>query len=159
MIFYIFLLFIYLFHSSNACTCRLKSLQDVVCSSDWVSHVSILGKYDILSIDGSVEGPQIAGNMMYVALHKEIFTLPDNESEIEPLIFTPKLDILCGVTELMVGKEYLLAGYYTGDINRIKLCDQMSVKNNQKIFITPEWFQIQEEEKIKLRKGEYKCSD
>uniref|UniRef100_A0A0N5B2T0 NTR domain-containing protein n=1 Tax=Strongyloides papillosus TaxID=174720 RepID=A0A0N5B2T0_STREA len=142
----------------NACTCRLKSIQDIICSSDWVSHLTILGKYDTIAIDTNVEGPQIAGNLMYITLHKEIFKVADNETEIEPIIFTAKNEVVCGMPDLVVGKEYLLAGYYTGDINRIRLCDQMSPEKNPRFLFPPEWYQIPEDIKDKLRKDFYKCA-
>uniref|UniRef100_A0A0K0EMX1 NTR domain-containing protein n=1 Tax=Strongyloides stercoralis TaxID=6248 RepID=A0A0K0EMX1_STRER len=157
MIFSVIIYFVLFVHTLNACTCRLKSIQDIICSSDWVSHLTVIGKYDLIPVDGNIEGPQIVGNLMYITLHKEIFKISDNETEIESIIFTPKNDILCGIPDLVVGKEYLLAGYYTGDINRIRLCDQMSPEKSPRYIYPPEWYQISEEVKNNLRTNNYKC--
>ncbi|KAI1732624.1 tissue inhibitor of metalloproteinase domain-containing protein [Ditylenchus destructor] len=95
------------FGLSNACSCSLQSVEEIYCSSEWVSHVLI--QTANLENDTQIENftPK---HWKYTVDHVQVYKPP--MEELPNVIVTPEHSATCGVDGLQPGTEYLLEGRF-----------------------------------------------
>uniref|UniRef100_A0AC34FB44 NTR domain-containing protein n=1 Tax=Panagrolaimus sp. ES5 TaxID=591445 RepID=A0AC34FB44_9BILA len=142
-IIYSLALIVLVFELSNACRCMPPTQQTSYCRSQWISHARIVSKQNLGS---SVE---------YTVNHVEVFK--NHTSALPNKVFTPNSSAACGVTELKVGTDYLLAGTTNSGTNALQLssCLYMPGSDFQPNGF-PVWSQVPNDLQLKLRQKDFK---
>ncbi|KAI6213165.1 hypothetical protein M3Y94_00118400 [Aphelenchoides besseyi] len=107
---FVSLLIVVLIVDGDACRCSTISRQFAFDTADFVVRSKVVNKK--LSPGGT--------SIVYELENKRIFK-PKNEI-LDNRVFTSPMESGCGVTDLEVGREYLLAGTISGFKQRITRC-------------------------------------
>uniref|UniRef100_A0A0N4Z103 NTR domain-containing protein n=1 Tax=Parastrongyloides trichosuri TaxID=131310 RepID=A0A0N4Z103_PARTI len=146
-----------LININEACKCALRDPGIVFCTTDWTSHVKIIGKYTLNGDENSGGGFLFGGpNILYIVEQIKEYRKPENVSSLPVTIFTNQQSAACGITMLEVNKEYLLSGTYSKNLLYINYCSQMRGEDIDNYGPTPqEWGLITKNQRLKLDNGNY----
>ncbi|CAJ0600281.1 unnamed protein product [Cylicocyclus nassatus] len=127
--------------TSEACSCLpYPSLQDYICSSDFVSRVKVISKKD--PNNGYSNGYQ---DITYTVKHVKVYKKPPSVKELPNQILTASNSAACGI-ELTIGEEYLLGGSV----------DEQGKLRSYLCGIFQKWSSVSKDDRKTLRR--YQCS-